>query len=159
MSNSKKLQAALEARQAAENVFVEFTQPQLAASLVANGGLGYIEFDPPAGGVLVGGSLDVNTVFDGTTAPISLGDAGSATRYLSAVSLKTAARTAITPDGYVYGSGTNERKMRLTYAPTGSPTTVGSAQLHLQFCKLNRSTSTAGNSSAPSAAANPGPHV
>lgn len=157
MSNSKKLIASLEARQDTENVFVEITQPQLAASLVANGGPGYVEFDVPLAGALIMGSADVNSVFDGDTATISLGDAGSATRYLSATNLKSAARTVITPDGYIYGEGTNARKMRLTYAYTGTPTAIGSLLLHLQFCKLGRATFTNGNASAPSAPPNPGP--
>lgn len=160
MSNSKKLAAALEARQQGEIVFVEFTQAQLAASLVANGGLGYIEVDVPENGVLVNGSLDVNVVFDGDTAPFSIGDAASATRYNAAISLKSAARTVLTPTGYVYGGAAgSERKMRLVYAPTGTPTNVGSAQLFLQFAQLGKSTSTRGNASAPSVAPNPGPHV
>lgn len=160
MSNSKKLIAALESRQETENVFVEITQPQLAASLVANGGPGYIEFEPPLGGALVAGSADVNTVFDGSTATISIGDEGSATRYGGgAINLKSAARTEFTPDGYVYGASGNQRKMRLVYAITGSPTTVGSLLLHLQFCKLGRSTHTTGNASAPSVAPNPGPNT
>jgi hypothetical protein len=160
MSNSKKLAAALEARQGTENIIVEITQAQLAASLVANGGDGYVEFDVPENGVLVLGSADVNTAFDGTTATISIGDAGSATRYGGgAINLKSEARTAFTPDGYVYGASGNERKMRLTYAYTGSPTEVGNLLLHLQFCQIGKSAYTRGNASAPSVAPNPGPNT
>lgn len=159
MANSKKLAAALEARQQGEHVFVEISQPQLAASLVANGGLGYIEVDVPENGVLVGGSIVVGTAFDGTTAPFSIGDSASQNRYVAAVDLKSAARTVLVPTGYVYGASGNQRKMRLVYAPTGTPTAVGKATLHLQFLQVGKSMTTRGNSSPPSAPPNPGPNV
>jgi len=160
MSNSPKLAAALSARQHPELVFAIFTAAQLQASLVANGGLGYIEFEPPVGSVLLEGNVRVTTAFDGTTAVLDLGDEVDDDRYSgSGFNLKTAQNNALTPDGYVYG-GAGAKKMRLTYSPTGSPTDAGVGQIVLSFAKVGRAYFANGNASAPAGApANPGPHV
>lgn len=160
MSNSPKLAAALASRQHPELVFAIFTALQLQASLVANGGVGYIEFEPPVGSVLLGGNVRVTTVFDGTTAVLDLGDEVDTNRYTSTpINLKAAANTVLVPEGYVYG-GAGAKKMRLTYTPTGSPTDAGEGQIVLSFAKVNRAYFANGNASAPAGApANPGPHV
>lgn len=54
------------------------------------------------GAVVIGGEVTVETAVVGPTASaISLGDAGSATRYANAVSMLSAARTALTLTGLV----------------------------------------------------------
>lgn len=84
---------------------------------------------PPNANV-VGGELIVETAYDtGTTATISVGDSASATRYLGATSLKSAARTALTLTGY-RGAGEN---IRLTFAHAGTVPTVGKATVRVQY--------------------------
>lgn len=154
-----KLISRLEGRQSSEHVFVEITRAQLAATLVANGGLGYVEFEAPQGSVLVSGSARVLTAFDGTTPTLDVGDSADDDRYTSSpIDLTATASTSFTPDGYLYGAGGNTNKLRLTYSVSGSPTAAGSLLLHMEFLRLNREDHTQGNYSAPSAPPNPGPH-
>lgn len=155
-----KLISRLEGRQSSEHVFVEITRAQLNAALVANGGPGYVEFEAPQASVLVSGFVRVLTAFTGTTPTLDVGDSIDDDRYTGTpIALGSAALTTFTPDGYLYGSGGNTNKMRLTYAVSGSPTDAGRLLLMMEFLKLNREDHTQGNYSAPSIPPNPGPHL
>lgn len=84
----------------------------------------------PAGAVVTGGDLTVYTASnDTTTLTASVGDSGSATRYLAATSLKAAARTALTLTGFE-GAGEN---IRITIAVATGDATAGRAVLRLQY--------------------------
>lgn len=87
----------------------------------------------PPGAVVVGGELVVETADAASTAwTLSLGDSGSATRYLGATSLKSAARTALTLTGY-----RDSGNILATIANTGTPT-AGVATVRVMYTVKNR---------------------
>ena len=89
----------------------------------------------PVNAIVVGGDVTTETAFTGSTAyNISVGDSGSATRYLGATDKTTAARTALVPTGYV-GTGEN---IRLTVAPTVATATAGKATVRVEYIIRNR---------------------
>lgn len=88
----------------------------------------------PEGAVVVGGDVVVETAGVGPTAyTVSLGDSGSATRYASAVDLKTAARTALTITGY-----RTTENLRLKIASTVANATAGKATVRVLFVLPNK---------------------
>lgn len=94
----------------------------------------YEVFPLPPGATVVAGELVVTTLLGGpTTSTITVGDSGSATRYLGSTSLKTAARTALVPTGYV-GTGEN---VRVTINNDASATT-GKVTLRLSYTVAGR---------------------
>lgn len=89
----------------------------------------------PVNAVVVGGDVVTETAFSGSTAyNVSVGDSGSATRYLGATDKTTAARTALTLTGYV---GTGE-DIRLTVAPTVAPATAGKLTVRVLYVIRDR---------------------
>lgn len=84
--------------------------------------------DLPAGAILLDGYLNVLT---GTTATatISLGDSGSATRYLPATSVVTTGKTAITATGFKYTTPTT---LLVTIAGA-APVAVGTSEIVLRY--------------------------
>lgn len=84
----------------------------------------------PFNSQVVGGDLIVRVASDDTgTATASLGDTGSATRYLNATDLKSAARTALTLTGYK----TQGESIRLTVANQNGNATVGDFRIAVHF--------------------------
>ena len=84
----------------------------------------------PVGAVVIGGDLITNVAATGSTAyNVSVGDSGSATRYLGATDKTTAARTALVPTGR---EGTGE-SIRITVAPTVAEATAGTFTLRVMF--------------------------
>ena len=73
----------------------------------------------PKGAVIVGGDVVTETAFDAATYNISVGDSGSATRYLGATDKAAAGRTALVPTGFV-SAGEN---LRITVVPADACTT------------------------------------
>lgn len=99
-----------------------------AASLVAD------LIDLPMGAVLIGGEVVVEVADSvSTTWTLSLGDAASATRYANAVSLKTAARTALTLTGF-----RATKPIRATLAATGSAPTGGKVTVRVMYVITGR---------------------
>lgn len=89
----------------------------------------------PDQAVVVGGEVVTNIAFTGSTAyNISIGDSGSATRYLGATDKTTAARTALVPTGYI-GSGEN---IRMTVSPTVAAATAGQVTVRVQYIITGR---------------------
>jgi hypothetical protein len=87
-------------------------------------------FDLPNEYIVLRGFVYVKTVFDGTTNTITLGDTGSATRFLNAVDLKTAATTEFS--GVPFHSSTiGSAIAELTW--TGTPTAVGEAYVVMEY--------------------------
>ncbi len=86
----------------------------------------------PPGAVVVGGELIVDTAFVGpTAATLSLGIAGTLTELASAISLLTAARTALvltTPEASSAG-----QNVRMTLAYTVANATAGHARVRLMY--------------------------
>lgn len=91
----------------------------------------------PVNAEIVGGDVVVRTVSnDSSTATISVGDSGSATRYLGATNIKAAARTALVPTGY---RGTGEQ-IRITLANAGGDATAGSVSVRIEYVIKDRGT-------------------
>lgn len=96
----------------------------------------------PGNAIVVGGALTVLTAWNSaTTATLSLGDAGSATRYANAVDLKTAARTALTVTGYKH---TVSEWLKALIAQAGAAATAGAARIELEYVVQGRGLSNQG---------------
>lgn len=90
----------------------------------------------PMNAVVIGGDVVTETAVTGSTAyNVSVGDSGSATRYLGATDKVSAGRTALVPTGY-RGAGEN---IRLTVAPTVATATAGKVTLRVQYIIKDRS--------------------
>lgn len=74
----------------------------------------------PINAIVVGGSVTTETAFDAATYNISIGDSGSATRYLGATDKKGTGLTALVPTGYRNTGGLN---LRMTVVPADACTT------------------------------------
>lgn len=94
-------------------------------------------FEVPANAIVTGGELVVVTAWTTTsTATLALGDTGSATRYLAATSLKSAARTALTLTGYKH---TVAEMLKATIALADEDAAAGDARLRVEYVVLGRS--------------------
>lgn len=93
----------------------------------------------PPNAVVLSGDVTVETVSnDSSTTTISVGDSGSATRYLGATSIKTAARTALVPTG-VRGAGED---VRITLANAGGDATAGTVTVRVMYIVTGRTNET-----------------
>lgn len=91
----------------------------------------------PPNAEVVGGDVVVRTVSNDTgTATIAVGDSGSASRYLAATTIKTAARTALVPTGY---RGTGEQ-IRITLANASGNATTGEVSVRVEYVIKDRGT-------------------
>lgn len=89
----------------------------------------------PTGAIVTGGEVVTETAVTGSTAyNVSVGDSGSATRYMGVTDRTAAGRTALTPTGYV-GSG---EQIRVTVAPTVAAATAGKVTVRVQYIVRNR---------------------
>lgn len=89
----------------------------------------------PPNAIVVGGEVVTETAVTGSTAyNVSVGDSGSATRYLSATDRVAAGRTALVPTGYV-GNG---EQIRVTVAPTVAAATAGKVTVRVQYIVRSR---------------------
>lgn len=89
----------------------------------------------PVGAIVIGGEVVTETAVGGSTAyNISVGDSGSATRYLGATDRVAAGRTALVPTGYV-GAG---NPLRITVAPTVAAATAGKVTVRVQYIVRDR---------------------
>lgn len=97
-------------------------------------------FEPinlPPNAVVIGGDMTVETVSNDTgTATLKLGDSADDDRYLAATSIKSAARTALTPTGY-RGTGQN---IRITLANANGDATAGKVSLRVMYVITGRGT-------------------
>jgi hypothetical protein len=80
---------------------VEFTYADLGTAVTASSIIEAI--DLPAGAIITSGYLNVTTAWVGpTAATVSVGDGGSAARYLGDTSIKATGLTDLVPTGYKY---------------------------------------------------------
>lgn len=79
-----------------------FTAKDLGTDGLVSAAGAYEAIELPVGAVVTGGALIVDTISDATTLTGAIGDGGVTNRYLTATTLKTAARTPLVPTGYVY---------------------------------------------------------
>jgi hypothetical protein len=93
----------------------------------------------PVGATILSGEVVTETAVTGSTAyNVSIGDSGSATRYLGATDKKAAGRTALVPTGYV-GTGEN---VRVTVAPTVADATAGKVTVRVEYVLAGRANET-----------------
>jgi hypothetical protein len=91
----------------------------------------------PANAIVVGGQLVITTVWDSSgTTTVSVGDGGSAARYLGDTSIKSAARTALVPTGYKYTAGDT---IDLDLALATGVATAGEGYLEVEYIIDGRS--------------------
>ena len=96
----------------------------------------------PPRAIVVGGEVVTETAVTGSTAyNVSVGDSGSATRYLGVTNRLSAGRTPLVPTGYV-GDGEN---LRLTVAPTVADATAGKVTVRVQYIMRDRWSETVTN--------------
>ena len=96
----------------------------------------------PPRAIVVGGEVVTETAVTGSTAyNVSVGDSGSATRYLGVTNRLTAGRTPLVPTGYV-GDGEN---LRLTVSPTVADATAGKVTVRVQYIMRDRWSETVTN--------------
>lgn len=89
----------------------------------------------PTGAIVTGGEVVTETAVGGATAyNVSVGDSGSATRYLGVTDRVAAGRTPLVPTGYV-GNG---EQIRVTVAPTVAAATAGKVTVRVQYIVRNR---------------------
>jgi len=132
--------AALKAARTAQNVMeAEFvfsigdTMTNTSAAADAFATVAAHVFDVinlPVGAIIVGGSITTDTAFTGSSAyNVTVGDSGSASRYLGSTDKTSAATTALVPTGYI-GVGEN---IRLTVTPTVAAATAGKVTLRVLY--------------------------
>ena len=89
----------------------------------------------PTNAIVVGGEVVTETAVSGSTAyNVSVGDSGSATRYLGATDKVAAGRTALVPTGFVGGG----EQLRVTVAPTVADATAGKITVRVSYIIRNR---------------------
>lgn len=94
----------------------------------------------PVNSQVIGGDLTVEVVSnDSSTATLSVGDSGSATRYLGATNIKALARTALVPTGFMNSSGLD---IRITLANAAGDATTGKVRLRVSYIVKNRQNET-----------------
>lgn len=106
----------------------------------------YDAIDLPVGAQVVGGEIITDTGVTGgglSAATISLGDASSATRYLSASSVFAAGRAALTLTGYKHTSSTPLLKVVSAFAGGTTPT-AGSVRINVQYIVDGRALTSCG---------------
>lgn len=83
----------------------------------------------PRDSIVLGGEVVTETAFDTAAYNVSVGDSGTADRYLAATDKKGTGRTALVPTGYRNASGLN---LRVTIANTDVCTT-GKMVVRVQY--------------------------
>ena len=89
----------------------------------------------PNNATVVSGEVVTETAVSGSTAyNVSVGDNGSATRYLGVTDKVAAGRTALVPTGFVGGG----EQIRVTVAPTVADATAGKITVRVTYVIRNR---------------------
>lgn len=90
----------------------------------------------PPNSIVTGGAIVKRTVFNsGTSDTLSVGDAGSATRYLGATDVKTATGiVALVPTGYLHPGG----DLTVRWTGVGAVPTTGQVQLRVDYIQVGR---------------------
>lgn len=97
----------------------------------------YIPMTLPANSMVVGGEIIVVTASDDSgTSTASLGDAGSGTRYLNAVDLKSTGRTALTLTTTLLNTSATDLLLVLT--PQNGDATAGRAIINVDLVITGR---------------------
>lgn len=113
----------------------EFTYADLV-----NGSAAALEIALPAGAIILGGGVLVQTAFNSeTSAALDVGDSAGADRYVADVNLKTAGYTPFTGVGYFNQAG---RNVTLTLAEAGATATAGKGRIIVEYAQAGVATET-----------------
>lgn len=90
----------------------------------------------PANAVVLSGYLDTLTAFNSATSDVlSVGDSGSATRYLSGSNIHATGTASLTRTGYQY---TAQSDITVTWTGVGAAPTAGVVRLYVTYVVLGR---------------------
>lgn len=90
----------------------------------------------PAGAVITGGDVVVDTVWNSVTSDVvSVGDATTYNRYLSALTLQALGRTVIVPTGYIYLVPT---LLTFRWVGVGTAATTGAARVRIDYIRRGK---------------------
>lgn len=113
------------------------------AQFVARGNV--VDLELPANCELVSGHIVVTDTYNSTgTDTIKIGDSVDDDRYLAATNLKAAARTALTPTGFIHGINGNPPNLRITRTPADAAATKGTVRIYFQTAALGKAYHTQG---------------
>jgi len=91
----------------------------------------------PGGATVIGGELMLDTAFNSATSDVAtIGDAGSATRYLSSTSIAATGRTALALSGYTTTAPTD---VNVSWTGVGAVPTAGAGTLTVTYVLAGRS--------------------
>lgn len=106
-------------------------------------GVAAVALELPPGAVVVGGALTTLTAFNaGTSDVMSVGDSGSANRYLSGSNIHATGRAALVPTGFTHTGAI--RNLTVTWTAVGAAATAGKVRLEVQYYVENRASFTQG---------------
>ncbi len=92
----------------------------------------------PVGAIVVGGHLNVKTAANTTgTDVLTIGDSGSANRYLASTTIKTAARTVLTLTGFTH---TTQLELLLTRTAADTAATALEVEVVVLYLRNDRCT-------------------
>lgn len=87
----------------------------------------------PPGAVVIGGAVDTHVAFDAATFNVTIGDSGSANRYLATTDRKAVGTSPLVPTGY-RGTGEN---LRITFQ-AADVCTAGRMTVRVMYIVANR---------------------
>lgn len=125
------------ARAEVKSGYVDINLADVATGVAADA------IDMPANSVLLGGFTKTTEAWNSTSTDVlSVGDSGSATRYLSGGNIRALnACVALAATGYVYTSPT---MLSVTWTSGGGTPTTGKVRLYYYYMIVGRATSTQG---------------
>lgn len=104
------------------------------SSLTAGTNLVFDAIPMPYGAVIIGGSVQVETIFNGTgTNTVSVGVAGATTAFTTTTDLETAGITAFTLTGILAMRCNAGENIRLTFANGGADATAGKVRVRVMY--------------------------
>ena len=103
-------------------------------SLTAGTNLVFDAIPMPVGAVIIGGTVQVETAFNGTgTNTMSVGVAGATTAFTTTTDLETTGITAFTLTGILAMRCNAGENIRLTFANGGADATAGKVRVRVQY--------------------------
>lgn len=126
------------ARQELIHAFVDINLADIASNVAANA------LKLPPGAVIVSGALVTTEAWNSTTSDVmDVGDAGSATRYLTDGNIRAlAARVPLVPTGFIVTA--SQPNLTVTWTSGGGTPTTGKVRLEVQYYVRGRSAFTQG---------------
>ncbi len=108
--------------------------------LAGTSGTDVAAIDIPQGAIVTSGAIVKRIVFNSATSDtLSVGDSGSATRYLGATDVKTATGlVALVPTGYIH----DKPAITVRWTGTGAAPTTGQVQLRVDYIVPGKASST-----------------